>query len=121
MAKSKRNTARKSKAAKRTRPTKPELVAALSKLHKAIDAVDRALTDHGAAVETQRILHHGDEGRELSDAFGFTLDNVYKTREAVTAAKPGMWEAARDLADMIDSGSKHRRAQFMAGEGGANG
>ncbi len=121
MAKSKNTTRGKSNAAKRTRPTKPELVAALGKLHSAIDAVDLALTEHGAAVDTQRILHYGEEGREVSDAFGFTLDNVYKTRETVTAAKPGLWDALRELRDMIDPGAKQRRAQFMAATGANNG
>lgn len=119
MAKSKRSTARKAKTG--TRSTKPELVAALGKLHKAIDAVDLALTDHGAAVDTQRILHYGEEGREVSDAFGWTLDNVYKTRETVTAAKPGLWDALQELADMIDPGRKQQRAQFMAATEANNG
>lgn len=114
MAKNKRNTARKAKTTKGARPTKPELVAALGKLHRAIDAVDLALTDHGAAVDTQRILHHADDGRELSDAFGWVLDKVYETRQAVVDIKAPMWDALQELADTIDPGRKQRRAQFMA-------
>jgi hypothetical protein len=120
MAKSKRNTARKAKTTKRTRPTKPDLVAALNKLSRAIDAVDLALTDHSAAVDTQRILHRADDGRELSDAFGWVLDKVYETRQTVVDIKSPMWDALQELGDMIDPGRKERRAQFMAGESAAN-